>query len=84
MCTHLASIPTRKYKSDRKCIYEMKNFYHNFIIFITENCLSEDKMLKPMDHAWKQIHVNLDDCEGWHRNAKNYIRGALYGITINY
>jgi len=46
-----------------------------------ENCLSEDDLLKPMDHGMETI--NRDDCEGWYRNMKRYIRVSLDWTEIN-
>ena len=46
-----------------------------------ENCFSEDELLKAMDHGMKTI--NRDDCEGWYRNMKRYIRVSLHGTEIN-
>jgi len=46
-----------------------------------ENCQTEDELLKAMDYGMETI--TRDDCEGWYRNMKRYIRVSLEGIEIN-
>jgi len=44
------------------------------------NCLSEEHLLRSMDQGLQSI--TREDCEGWFRNMKKYIRLAREGIQI--
>ena len=46
-----------------------------------ENCLSEGELWKSMDHGMET--TNRDDCEGWYRQMKRYIRVSLDSTEIN-
>jgi len=45
------------------------------------NCLTEEDLLTSMEQGIQTICK--DDCEGWYRNMKKYIRMAREGIAIN-
>ena len=45
------------------------------------NCTSEDELIKAMGDGFKTI--TKDDCEGWYKNMKTFLRLSKQGIIIH-